>query len=296
MAAVVPNRRQWSGQEIIMRTCSLHEAFVLSPSTTTFSFGLPPGRRSTVFSFLFSQMSVRTLSPPPVYDSAMSTSLKPYLELPHLLSLAWIAYPILSLLFVVFRLQSSADSAESSIASAKENLLASCRAAERAASSTASFPRYMALAANQQFTDSVNGTLNGARAALVLTLTVMEGIINFLVDIYRSTFLCFLELIVRGALSILISATQEVRRLHRSSFSSRSSDCPHRSPTSSRAPSETSGRPFRTTSLPSTTLSRLPSTGSTMSIPSRISPLLSSLSLLWMGFRTSRFLMISLRR
>jgi len=181
------------------------------PRRRLFPLVFPPGRRSTVFFFLFSQMSVRTLSPPPVYDSAMSTSLKPYLELPHLLSLAWIAYPILSLLFVVFRLQSSADSAESSIASAKENLLASCRAAERAASSTASFPRYMALAANQQFTDSVNGTLNGARAALVLTLTVMEGIINFLVDIYRSTFLCFLELIVRGALSILISATQEVR-------------------------------------------------------------------------------------
>ena len=142
---------------------------------------------------------------------SMSTSLTPYLELPHLLSLAWIAYPILSLLFVIFQLQSSADSAQSSIASAKENLLASCKAAEGAASSTASFPRYMALAANQQFTDSVNGTLNGARAALVLSLTAMEAIINFLVDIYRSTFLCFIELIVRGSLSVLIAAVQEVR-------------------------------------------------------------------------------------
>ncbi|KAF9646255.1 hypothetical protein BDM02DRAFT_3147717 [Thelephora ganbajun] len=155
-------------------------------------------------------MSARAISPPPVYDLAMSTSLKPYLELPHLLSLAWVAYPILSLLFVIFRLLSSADSAQSSIESAKENLLASCKAAERAASSTASFPRYMALAANQQFTDAVNGTLNGARAALVLSLTVMEAVINFLVDIYRSTFLCFLELIVRGTLSVLISATQEI--------------------------------------------------------------------------------------
>lgn len=147
----------------------------------------------------------------------MST-LKPYLELPHLLSLAWLAYPILSLLFVIFRLQSSGDSAQSSIESAKENLLASCKAAETAASSTASFPRYMALAANQQLTDSINGTLNGARAALVLTLTVMEGIINFLVDIYRSTFLCFIELIVRGTLAVLISATEEVRYYRLSVF------------------------------------------------------------------------------
>ena len=156
-------------------------------------------------------MSARALSPPPVYDSAMTTSLKPYLELPHLLSLAWVAYPILSLLFVAFRLMASGDSAQSSVESAKANLLASCKAAERAASSTASFPRYMALAVNQQYTDAVNATLNGARGALVLTLTAMEGIINFLVDIYRSTFLCFIELIIRGTLSVLISVTQEVR-------------------------------------------------------------------------------------
>ena len=154
------------------------------------------------------------MSPPPVYDSTMSTSLRPYLELPYLLSLAWIAYPILSLLFVVFRLQTSADSAQSSVASAKENFLASCKAAEGAASSTASFPRYMALAANQQFMDAVNGTINGARDALILSLTAMEAIINFLVDIYRSTFLCFLELIVRGTLSVLISAVQEVLHPH----------------------------------------------------------------------------------
>jgi hypothetical protein len=65
----------------------------------------------------------------------------------------------------------------------------------------------------KQFTDVVNGTLNGARGALVLSLTVMEAVINFLVDIYRSTFLCFLELIVRGTLSVLISAIQEVRSI-----------------------------------------------------------------------------------
>jgi hypothetical protein len=159
-------------------------------------------------------MATRSISPPPVYDSAMSTSLRPYLELPHLLSLSWVAYPIISLLFVIFRLQASGSSAESSVASAKENFLASCKAAEGAASSAASFPRYMALAANQQFTDAVNGTLNGARDALVLSLTVMEGIINFLVDIYRSTFLCFVELIVRGTLSVLISAVQEVCHRH----------------------------------------------------------------------------------
>jgi hypothetical protein len=140
----------------------------------------------------------------------MSSTLTPYLQLPHLLSLTWLAYPILSLAFVAFRLQLSLASSQDSVANAKDNLLASCRAAERAATSTASMPRFMAIASNEQFADAVNGTLNGARATLVLALTVMEGIINFIIDIYRSTFLCFLELVVRGGLAILIGAVQEV--------------------------------------------------------------------------------------
>lgn len=69
----------------------------------------------------------------------------------------------------------------------------------------------MAIATNEQISDAVNGTMNAARAALILSLTIMETIINFLVDIYRSTFLCFVELIVRGGLSVLISAVQDVR-------------------------------------------------------------------------------------
>jgi hypothetical protein len=139
-----------------------------------------------------------------------TTTLKPYLELPHLLSLTWLAYPILSLIFVAFRLQLSSASAQDAVAGAKENLLTSCKAAEQAATAAASMPRFMAIATNQQFADTVNGSLNAARAALVLSLTVMEGIINFIVDLYRSTFLCFLELVIRGGLAILIGAVEEV--------------------------------------------------------------------------------------
>lgn len=155
------------------------------------------------------------MSPPPVYDAAHSTpqqftTLTPYLTLPHLLSLTWLAYPILSLLFVAFRLQLSGASASDAAANAKDDLLTSCKAAEHAATATASMPRYLAAATNDQIADAVNGTMNAARATLVLALTIMEAIINFIIDIYRSTFLCFLELVVRGALSILIGAVQEV--------------------------------------------------------------------------------------
>ncbi|KAI6021507.1 hypothetical protein BKA83DRAFT_4282863 [Pisolithus microcarpus] len=167
----------------------------------------------------------RGVSPPPGYDAhstvpTSSTSLRPYLQLPHILSLTWLAYPILSLIFIIFRLQLSSAESQTAVANAKGDLLSACNAAEQAATSAASMPRYLAIATNQQFADAVNGTMNGARAALILALTCMEAIINFLIDIYRSTFLCFLELIVVGGLSLLISAVQEITSFLQSTLNS----------------------------------------------------------------------------
>ena len=118
-----------------------------------------------------------------------------------------------SLLFIAFRLQISSDSAQDAVANAKSNLLTSCKAAEKAATVAASLPRYMAIGTNKQIASAVNGTMNAARATLVLSLTILEAVINFAIDIYRSTFFCFLELVVRGGLSLLIGAVQEVFRL-----------------------------------------------------------------------------------
>lgn len=154
------------------------------------------------------------MTPPPIYETTQhgGTTLRPYLTLPYILSLTWLAYPIISLLFVAFRLEISSQSAQDSVADAKSQLLASCAAAEKAATVAASLPRYMAIGTNKQIAAAVNDTMNAAREALVLALTILEAIINFAIDIYRSTFLCFLELVVRGGLSILISAVQDVSR------------------------------------------------------------------------------------
>ncbi|KAJ7626413.1 hypothetical protein DFH06DRAFT_739804 [Mycena polygramma] len=150
-------------------------------------------------------------SAPPTYDAHSSTTqLRPYLQLPHLISLTWLAYPILSLIFVVFRLQLSLASSQDAVAGAKSDLLASCKAAEKAATAAASMPRFMAIATNEQFAKAVNDLMDAARETLVLALTIMEAIINFIVDIYRSTFLCFLELVIRGGLAILVGAVQEL--------------------------------------------------------------------------------------
>lgn len=175
------------------------------------------------------------MSPPPVYDSRLAVSdsgLTPYLQLPHILSLTWLASPILSLLFVAFRLHLSSDSAVAAVGSAKSDLLTGCQAAQKAASAAASMPRFMAAATNEQISDAVNASMEAAREALILALTIMEAVINFFVDTYRSTFLCFLELVVGGGLGLIIGATQEVR-LAKCCIKKRSSDVYSRSTLSS---------------------------------------------------------------
>lgn len=147
--------------------------------------------------------------PPAPQPPYTNNGLTPYLTLPHHLSLTWIATPILSLLFVVFRLFSSISDAQDSGDGAKRVLLSSCNSAQTAATVAASLPRYMAEGTNAGIEKAVNDAIDAARATMIFSLTALEGIIEFIIDIYRSTFLCFLELAVRGTLSVLISATQE---------------------------------------------------------------------------------------
>lgn len=95
---------------------------------------------------------------------------------------------ILSLLFVAFHLVISFTSTQDSVSDAKSSLLASCAAAEKAATVATSLLCYMAVGTNKQITFAVNGTMNAACATLVLSLTIIEAMINFCIDVYQSMF------------------------------------------------------------------------------------------------------------
>lgn len=88
-----------------------------------------------------------------------------------------------------------------------------CIAVQQAATAVASLPPYMALVTNQQFADAVNCSMGVSSTALINAPTTMEVIINFIIDMYRSNFLCFLELVVKGGLAIVIAAVQAVCNL-----------------------------------------------------------------------------------
>ena len=135
----------------------------------------------------------------------------PYLAFAHLISLTWLAYPILSLGFVIFNLQLALSAVEANAQNTKSALLSSCYAAQAASSASASLPRYIAISLNRSYSTAINDSLNTAQAALDLSITVVEAVIDFFVDTYRSTFLCFLELVVQAGLAVLAAAVAEVR-------------------------------------------------------------------------------------
>lgn len=43
---------------------------------------------------------------------------------------------------------------------------------------------------------------------------IVEVIINFCINIYQSTFFCFLEFVARGGLELLLAAVQDVHLTH----------------------------------------------------------------------------------
>jgi hypothetical protein len=51
----------------------------------------------------------------------------------------------------------------------------------------------------------------------ISSLTATEALIEFIIDMYRSTFLCLLELVVRGGLAVVIAAVADVSTILRDS-------------------------------------------------------------------------------
>lgn len=90
----------------------------------------------------------------------------PYLTVWDVISLGWLYYPILSLLFVAFSLWIAARSASDGVEDAKRSLLTSCGAAEKAATVAASLPRWMAQSTNEELNEAIRQSIEASHSAL----------------------------------------------------------------------------------------------------------------------------------
>jgi hypothetical protein len=95
--------------------------------------------------------------------------LPPYLGSWALASLAFTSPIVLALLLTIIRLVLSINSANASIANAKQNLAASCTSLEQAASTAVSFPHYMAANFNNATADGAEAMIHGLGRLLGLS-------------------------------------------------------------------------------------------------------------------------------
>lgn len=145
-------------------------------------------------------------------NDPIKPTLQPWLGLRARMFLSPISVALISLLLVASRLIMSSSDIDDSVSSAKTKLLSSCTAVEHTASLAASFPHFLAGTTNAQLAKSVTATVHGAGRVFDLSITAIEKILIYIVDSYKSLFLCFMELLVRGSLAVLMEAVQLINQ------------------------------------------------------------------------------------
>lgn len=200
--------------------------------SSTLVFHPPPSRTSA---------TAMSCSLPPTYtrhtilSTQASRRLHPYLGARARLSLSWLSQHFLALLLVLVALAFVSSSVSDLVKDGKRSLTAACAGVEGAANVAASLPHYMADGVNQLNSNTVTAVTHGVGTVLDLTLQALEAIImcvhlqkeplqfvlftlertifgtSFMIDTYRSLFLCLLDLAVHGSLTLLVQAIEQAQ-------------------------------------------------------------------------------------
>ncbi|PKY18114.1 hypothetical protein RhiirB3_405156 [Rhizophagus irregularis] len=136
--------------------------------------------------------------------------IKPYVGLRSKLSLSWVNYTVIALMFIILRLFIAMNSIEPIIDQVKEKANRSCDALEVASSTVTSLPHFMAGGFNRATIDGVNLTIKGAARMIDLLIVAMDGIIIWLIHVYTRTYQCLLEFAIRGSIGTLTASIQAI--------------------------------------------------------------------------------------
>ena len=139
------------------------------------------------------------------------TRLRPYLTLPPRLLLVFLTPAVLPLILTIAHLFQNRSSTASLAQSLKSGVLSACDGLAKGAASIQTMPRYLAMQTNQEVIRATQASILAIGTMLMDSVTIIETVVTYLVDTYRSMLLCTIELAVRGTLDALIGAVQLVR-------------------------------------------------------------------------------------
>ena len=136
--------------------------------------------------------------------------LTPYLGLRARLSQVWINRWTVLLLLVLIRTLLAIGGINNNLTSARTQALSACRGVESVGSAMASMPYYMSQGTNELTAAGIEKAINGLMSMLLLTITGVEEIVVFVINLLTSTYVCLLTFAIGGSLHVAIDVAESV--------------------------------------------------------------------------------------
>lgn len=134
----------------------------------------------------------------------------PYLGLRARLSQIWINRWTILLFLVLVRILIAISGLHHNLDSAKIEALSACSSVESMGSAMASMPHYMSQGVNELAATGVEKAVNGLMSMLLLTITGVEELVVFYINLLTSTYVCLITLVVSGSLHAAIKVAEDV--------------------------------------------------------------------------------------
>ncbi|WVF65374.1 hypothetical protein IAT40_000101 [Kwoniella sp. CBS 6097] len=139
-----------------------------------------------------------------------TTQLRPYLSLFPRILLTFFSPCLLPIILTIAHLIQNRSSTASLSASAKQSVLSACSGLAKGAASIQTMPRYLAMQTNEEMIRATQASIRAIGSMLMDAVKIIEVVVNFIVETYRSLLLCTIELAVRGTLEIIIHAVEVI--------------------------------------------------------------------------------------
>ena len=134
----------------------------------------------------------------------------PYLGLQARLSQIWINRWTILFALVLARVLLAVRSLDDNLGSARREALSACTGVESMGSAMASMPHYMSQGVNELAAQGVEKAVNGLMSMLTLSVTAIEELVVFVVNLLTSTYVCLITLAVSGSLHVALEMVKDV--------------------------------------------------------------------------------------
>ena len=136
--------------------------------------------------------------------------LTPYLGLRARLSQTWINRWTILLLLVLIRTLFAIAGLDNNLGQARREALSMCTSVENVGSAMASMPHYMSSGVNELTAHGIERAINGLIQMLLLTITGVEEIVVFIINLLTQTYVCLITFAVGGSLHAGIAIAEDV--------------------------------------------------------------------------------------